>query len=109
MKKLTISILLLAVMILSITAVSAADDVSLDLDDSQDIDVDSTPAPVASAGDQGVLKASGNTEVLTDPGDKNFTTLQTEIDASEDGTLDLSSNYVRAEGENDIVKTGAGK
>ena len=103
MKKLTISILLLAVMILSITAVSAADDVSLDLDDSQDIDVDSTPAPVTSAGDQGVLKASGNTEVLTDPGDKNFTTLQTEIDASEDGTLDLSSNYVRAEGENDIV------
>ena len=101
MKKLTISILLLAVMILSITAVSAAEDVSSNPDDTQDVDVVNTAIPVTSA-DQKVLQASGDSEVLTDPGDKNFTTLQTEIDNS-NGNLRLSSNYTRAPGENDIV------
>ena len=79
MKKWTIPILLLFVMILSLTAVSAAEEISSDLGDSQEIEVQSTPASVTNAEDQGVLKAPENTEVLSDPGDKNFTTLQDEI------------------------------
>ena len=102
MKKWTIPILLLFVMILSLTAVSAAEEISLDLGDSQDIEVQSTPASVTNAEDQGVLKAPENTEVLSDPETKNFTTLQTEIDEA-DVDLELGSNYVRADGENDIV------
>ena len=88
-------------MILSLTAVSAAEDVSLNPDDTQNVDVEQTAIPVTSA-DKEVLQASGDSEVLTDPGDKNFTTLQTEIDNS-NGNLRLSSNYTRAVGENDIV------
>ena len=102
MKKWTIPILLLFVMILSLTAVSAAEEISSDLGDSQDIEVQSTPASVTNAEDQGVLKAPENTEVLSDPETKNFTTLQTEIDEA-DVDLELGSNYVRADGENDIV------
>ena len=90
-------------MILSITAVSAADDVTSDLGDSQAVDEVSTPVdePVAT-GDSGVLKSSQNTEILTDPGDKNFTVLQQEIDSSP-GYLSVgSSNYVRADGESEV-------
>ena len=95
MKKSTLSILLLIVMILSITAVSAADDVTSDAGETQAVD-EVTP-------DVGVLQSSPDTVTVTAPGDKNFTQLQQEIDDSPYGMININSNYVRQEGENDIV------
>jgi predicted outer membrane repeat protein len=120
MKKLSISLLLFLIMILSVSVAFAADDDSSDLaltenvDDSTSIEVESVSEDVAQTSDNSVAlqaniveekleQTSG--EVLADPVDssKNFTELQKDIDTASYGFLTLDTNYVRAEGENDIV------
>ena len=101
MKKLSISLLLLAIMIMSISAVSAADaDVSDDLVMSQDdldtLEIDSTNDDVSQVAD--------DVEILSAGTSKNFTVLQNEIDSSS-GTMFLTSDYERVAGENDVSIT----
>ena len=117
MKKSTISILLLFVMIVSKSLACAADEnVTSDLSESQTIDEaveistdDSTDSVVMDATTVDTVEptktvlSTKNTEILTDPGDKNFTQLQNEIDTSQLGMITLNSNYVRQNGEDDIV------
>ncbi len=119
MKKSTISILLLFVMILSISVAFAADEnVTSDLGQSQTID-EAVEISTDDSADSVVMDATAvdtvepnktvlsnaNTEILADPGDKNFTQLQYEIDNAQYGMINLNSNYVRQDGENDIVIT----
>mgnify|MGYP002521675860 CR=1 FL=1 len=102
MKNSKLLILLLAmVMILAISAVSAAD--TNDTSDSVAQAVDEAPVEEVSSEDVDAVAATDNTDVLADVGDKNFTQLQAEIDQSTTGMINLQSNYIRAEGESDIV------
>ena len=102
MKNSKLLILLLAmVMILAISAVSAAD--TNDTSDSVAQSVDEAPVEEVSSEDVDAVAATDNTDVLADVGDKNFTQLQAEIDQSTTGMINLQSNYIRAEGESDIV------
>lgn len=74
-------------MVLSLTAVSAADINATSVsDESSDIDL-----------------SSANSEVLKFGENQNFTQLQSDIDNSQNDMLTLNSNYVRCDGENDIV------
>lgn len=102
MKKSKLSILLLfLVMILAISAVSAAD--TNDTSDSVAQAVDEAPVEEVASADVDAVAATDDTAVLADPGDKNFTQLQAEIDQSNFGMITLNSNYVRQDGESDIV------
>ena len=94
-------LLLVMVMILAISAVSAAD--TNDTSDSVAQAVDEAPVEEVASSDVDALAATDNTDVLADVGDKNFTQLQAEIDQSTTGMINLQSNYIRAEGESDIV------
>ncbi|PWB84708.1 Ig-like domain repeat protein [Methanobrevibacter thaueri] len=89
------------VMILAISAVSAAD--INDTSDSAIQAVDEAPIEEVASEDVDALAVTDNTDVLADVGDKNFTQLQAEIDQSTTGMVNLQSNYIRAEGESDIV------
>ena len=133
MKKSTIAILLLLVMIFSISAVSAADtNVTSDLGESQITDEavelstdDSAESAVTDAADTATddsaklavddaaaadvvesadkAVASSQNTEILTAGEKNFTQLQDEIDNSPYGMITLESNYVRVAGDNDIV------
>ena len=89
MKKLSISILLLFVMILSITAVAAADDVTSDLAKSQIAD------------DSAALAVDDNTDVLAAGG--NFTQFQKAIDDGIDGVIISNPEYTMKSGEKAVV------
>ncbi|MBR4447797.1 beta strand repeat-containing protein, partial [Methanobrevibacter sp.] len=99
MKKSKISILLLVmVMILAISAVSAAD-----IDDTSDTAiqaVDEAPVDEVASEDVDAVAATDDTDVLAADGDGNFTELQSSIDSS--GTVIMSRDYVRADGENTL-------
>ena len=88
MKKLSISILLLFVMILSITAVAAADDVTSDLAKSQTAD------------DSIALAVDDGTDVLAADGG-NFTQFQKDIDAVASPTI--TKDYTMKTGEKAVV------
>ena len=105
MKKSYKSILLLfVVMILTMSAVNAAE-----IDDTSDsvvqaADVDAIDEVATADVDDVVAASDDGAEVLTDVGDKNFTVLQDEINSAS-GLLEINSNYVRSEGESDIEIT----
>ena len=96
MKKLGISLLLVVIMVMSISAVNAVDeDVSDDLvmsqTDSDVLEIDSV--------DQDVSQAADDVEILSAGTSKNFTQLQTDLSS---GFLNLGSDYVRSEGETEV-------
>jgi predicted outer membrane repeat protein len=102
MKKSTFSLLIVLIMILTISAASAAD-----IDDSTDDiisqDAGESSLEVDSAGDV-VLQASDDAEILSDGGTvKNFTELKNDIENAPGYALTMKSDYVRADGEKDIV------
>ena len=102
MKKSYISILLLAmVMILAISAVSAAEDI--DTSDSDLQAVDEAPVEEVASEDVDPLAATDDADVLS-AGGNNFTSLQTLIDTSGD-YLALDKDYQRVSGESDIKIT----
>ena len=99
MKKSSILILLLTVMILTISAVGAADtNVTSDLAHSQLAD-DSVALALDDSDADSVL-ADKNTESLAIDGDNNFTALQQEIDS---GYVDLQKDYVRMGSEDSLI------
>ena len=96
MKKLGISLLLVVIMVMSISAVNAVDeDVSDDLvmsqTDSDVLEIDSV--------DEDVSQAADDVEILSSGTSKNFTQLQTDLSS---GFLNLGSDYVRSEGETEV-------
>ena len=100
MKNSRILILLLAVlMIVSISAVSAAEDIADDADLS--VSDDSTSLKVEESVDD--IQADDESDKLDDPVDtgNNFTSLQSLIDA-EEKELALEKDYARVDGDNDI-------
>ena len=104
MKKSYISILLLfLVMILAISAVSAAEDI--DTSDSDLQAVDEAPVEEVASEDVEPLAATDDADVVADPGDgNNFTSLQTIVDTKYSHTL--QKDYTRVEGDSDISISG---
>ena len=102
MKKSKISILFLfLVMILAISAASAAD--TNDTSDSAIQAVDEAPIEEVASEDVDAVAATDNTDVLAADGDGNFTELQNSIDSS--GTVIMSKDYTRVEGESTLSIT----
>ncbi len=104
MKKSYISILLLfLVMILAVSAVSAAEDI--DTSDSDLQAVDEAPVEEVASEDVEPLAATDDADVVADPGDgNNFTSLQTIVDTKYSHTL--QKDYTRVEGDSDISISG---
>ena len=100
MKKSKIMILLLVVaMVLTLSAVSAAD--TNDTSDSVVQAVDEAPIEEVASDDVDAVAATDDTTVLS-TGEKNFTQLQTDVSG---GTVLMSNDYVRQTGENTISIT----
>ncbi|MBE6489360.1 MAG: hypothetical protein E7Z83_00645 [Methanobrevibacter sp.] len=103
MKKSYITILLLAmVMILAISAVSAADTDYTSDSDVLSVKETAVDEVVSVEAVDDVSAANEDTEVLSADGDGNFTELQTSADT---GMVMMGKDYVRAGGENDISIT----
>ena len=100
MKKSKIMILLLVVaMVLTLSAVSAAD--TNDTSDSVVQAVDDAPLEEVASDDVDAVAATDDTTVLS-TGEKHFTQLQTDVNK---GTVLMSNDYVRQTGENTISIT----
>ena len=85
MKKSVITLLIFLIMIISVSAVSAADDA----------------ADLGASDDTVVSVANTDTAVTVDDNAKNFTDLSTDIAAS--GNIELSSDYIRNDSESMIT------
>ena len=106
MKKSKIMILLLAmVMILAISAVSAAEDIGTSDADLQAVD----EAPIEEVASQDVdpIAATDDADVVAESGEgNNFTSLQTLIENNYNkGIVQLEKDYTRAEGDDVISIT----
>ena len=82
-------------MILSISAVSAAD-----IDDNSDVAVQAVDEASIASVDVDEIASTDNADVLAAAGDGNFTELQNSVDSS--GTVIMSKDYTRVDGENTI-------
>lgn len=92
-KSMTLILFVILIVLVSLSCVSAqgVSDSSANLTKSQ------------TDGSGGQVSVPSNNAILSSSGDKNFTVLQNEIDSSSTGMIQLSSNYTRAPGEDNII------